>query len=109
MSKRRAPGGGGSRHPAFPPLPLEEWRATKDTLHLYCQIVGKIRLKLHPKRPHWWHVPLYVTVRGLTTRSIPYGDISFSIDFDFIEHRLVVLTSDGRLREIPLRGQPVAE
>ncbi len=109
MSHRATSGGSGSTKTPFPPLPLEEWRPTKDTLHLYCQIVGKIRLKLHPKRPHWWHVPLYVTVRGLTTRSIPYGDIAFSIDFDLTEHRLIVLTSDGRRHEIPLQGQSVAE
>jgi hypothetical protein len=69
---------------AFGPLPLAEWRETKNTLHLYLQIVGKIRLTLFPRMNHWWHVPLYVSARGLTTRAIPYGTGSFEIEFDFI-------------------------
>ena len=61
----------------LPPLPYGAWVETKDTLHLYCQIVGKVRLALHPKLNHWWHVTLYVSPRGLTTRAIPYGGESF--------------------------------
>lgn len=80
---------------AFPPLPLAEWKRTKNTLHLYLQIVGKIRLKLHPRQNHWWHVAFYVSPRGLTTRPIPYGFGSFEIEFDFIAHELVVTAHDG--------------
>ncbi len=79
----------------FPDIPLEAWRPTKDTLHLYCQIVGKIRLAMHPRLNHWWHVPLYVSPRGLTTRRIPYSGGSFEIEFDLIDHRLVISTSTG--------------
>jgi len=81
--------------PLFPPLPLEEWEATKETLHLFLQIVGKIRLKLMPRKNHWWHVPLYVDARGLTTKAIPYSFFSFQIRFDFIDHQLVIETSTG--------------
>jgi hypothetical protein len=90
-------------------LPLAEWRATRDTLHMWMQIVGKTRLALTPKQNHWWHVPLYVTSRGLTTTPIPYGVRTFEVEFDFIDHRLRVVTSDGTVREIPLRPQAVAD
>ena len=87
----------------LPPLPLEDWESTKVTLHLWAQIVGKIRMAASPPRNHWWHVPLYVDVRGLTTRRIPSGPgASFQIDFDFVEHRLVVRTSDGALESFEL-------
>jgi hypothetical protein len=79
----------------FPEMPLEAWRPTKDTLHLYLQIVGKIRLGIHPRINHWWHVPLYVSPRGLTTRSIPYAGGNFEIEFDFKNHALKMSTSDG--------------
>ena len=95
---------------AFPPLPLEEWKATKNTLHLYLQIVGKIRLSLFPRQNHWWHVPFYVSTRGLTTRPIPYKNGNFEIEFDFIEHNLKILTSGGTRREFTLEdGLTVAE
>jgi len=95
---------------AFPPLPLEAWKETKDTLHLYLQIVGKIRLALFPPINHWWHVPLYVSARGLTTRAIPYAYGNFQMDFDFIEHALMITTSDGARRQFPLRdGLSVSE
>jgi len=82
--------------PELPPLPLEGWEATKVTLHLWAQIVGKIRMASSPPRNHWWHVPLYVDVRGLTTRRLHAADgATFQIDFDFIDHRLVVTRSDG--------------
>ena len=87
---------------AFPPLPLEEWKATKNTLHLYLQIVGKIRLKLFPRQNHWWHVPFYVSPRGLTTRPIPYGFGNFEIEFDFINHALVISTHDGERKSFTL-------
>ncbi len=88
----------------FPPLPLVEWKATKNTLHLYLQIVGKIRLSLFPRQNHWWHVPFYVSTRGLTTRPIPYGNGNFEIEFDFLEHKLKISTSSGERRGFDLRG-----
>ena len=86
----------------FPEMPLDAWRPTKNTLHLYLQIVGKIRLRTHPRVNHWWHVPLYVSSRGLTTRSIPHAGGSFEIDFDFKEHALKIKTSDGRYEDFAL-------
>jgi hypothetical protein len=89
-------------------LPLAEWRETHDTLHMWTQIVGKTRLALAPPQNHWWHVTLYLTSRGLTTSPMPYGGRAFEVRFDFIDHRLVVDTSDGATRTIPLRPQSVA-
>ena len=86
----------------FPRMPLDDWRATKNTLHLYAQIVGKIRLRTHPRINHWWHVTLYVSPRGLTTRSIPYGSGNFEIEFDFKDHELKMRTSDGRSEDFAL-------
>lgn len=95
---------------AFPPLSLNEWEKTKDTLHLYVQIVGKIRLSLTPKRNHWWHVPLYITTSGWGTSPIPYKDITFEINFDLIDHRLKIATSNGDHRSFCLHdGLSVAE
>ena len=94
----------------FPPLPLEEWKETKNTLHLFLQIVGKIRLSLFPHINHWWNVSLYVSPRGLTTRTIPYNDDSFEIEFDFINHELVIITSDGSKKSFSLyNGLTIAE
>ena len=93
----------------WPSLPLAEWRDTHDTLHMWMQIVGKTRLALAPRQNHWWHVPLYLTARGLTTTPIPYGEHAFEVAFDFIDHRLVVETSEGAVRTLPLRPQSVAE
>jgi hypothetical protein len=82
----------------LPPLPLESWEATKDTLHLWAQIVGKMRLASSPARNHWWHATLYVDVRGLTTRRMHSPDgVAFEIDFDFVDHRLVVKTDTGAI------------
>jgi hypothetical protein len=83
-------------HAQLPALPLEEWEATKNTLHLWAQIVGKVRMASSAPRNHWWHVPLYLDVRGLTTRRLhsTHG-LAFQIDFDFVDHRLVVRTSAG--------------
>jgi hypothetical protein len=92
----------------LPALPLESWQPTKDTLHLFSQIVGKIRLVSGPPRNHWWHVPLYLNPRGTGTGPLPAGDLTFEIDFDFIEHQLVIVTSDGRRRIIDLPGLSVA-
>ena len=86
----------------FPEIPLDAWRATKNTLHLYLQIVGKIRLRTHPRVNHWWHVPLYVSPRGLTTRTIPYASDNFEIEFDFKDHELKMRTSDGRVEDFAL-------
>lgn len=86
----------------FPEMPLDAWRPTKNTLHLYSQIVGKIRLRTHPRVNHWWHVTLYVSPRGLTTRSIPYAGGNFEIEFDFKDHELKMRTSDGRFEDFAL-------
>ncbi|MFT3743717.1 MAG: DUF5996 family protein [Pyrinomonadaceae bacterium] len=86
----------------FPEMPLDAWRPTKNTLHLFLQIVGKIRLKTHPPVNHWWHVPFYVSPRGLTTRTIPYEGGSFEIEFDFHDHELKMRTSDGRVEDFAL-------
>ena len=80
----------------LPELQLADWRATKDTLHLFSQIVGKIRLATTPPRNHWWHVPLYVDVRGLTTRRMHHRGATFEITLDFVEHALTITTADGR-------------
>ena len=88
----------------LPELHLADWRATKDTLHLYCQIVGKIRLATTAPRNHWWNVPLYVDVRGLTTRRLHHRATTFEIALDFVEHALVVRTADGRTRSFDLGG-----
>jgi hypothetical protein len=79
----------------LPQLPLEEWEPTKETLHLWIQIVGKIRLASTPPANHWWNVPLYVTARGLTTRRMQHRDVTFEIDFDFLEHELHIRTDRG--------------
>jgi hypothetical protein len=93
----------------WPALPLEEWRDTDATLHLWTQIVGKVRMARTPWINHSWHVPLYVTARGLTTSPIPHDTRAFEIDFDFIDHGLVIKASDGAERTLPLRPQSVAE
>ena len=86
----------------FLEIPLDAWRPTKNTLHLYCQIVGKIRLAMHPRLNHWWHVPLYVSPRGITTRTIPYNGGNFEIEFDFREHCLLIKTSSGETEDFAL-------
>jgi hypothetical protein len=89
--------------PQLPALPLDAWQPTKTTLHLWTQIVGKIRLASSPERNHWWHVPLYVDVRGLTTRRLHSpGGAAFQIDFDFIDHELVVRTDRGAVESFAL-------
>jgi hypothetical protein len=93
----------------WPELPYAAWQDTRDTLHLWTQIVGKIRLAQTPWLNHSWHVALYVTARGLTTSPIAYRDRAFEIDFDFVGHILAVKTSEGALRRIPLVAMPVAE
>jgi hypothetical protein len=93
----------------WPDLPYAAWKDTLETLHLWTQIVGKIRLAQTPWLNHSWHVALYVTVRGLTTSPVPYRGISFQIDFDFIDHILWVRTSEGHFRQLMLAPKPVAE
>ncbi len=94
---------------AWPRLTLDEWAPTQSTLHRWTQIVGKTRLALAPMQNHWWQVVLYVTDRGLTTSPIPYNGRTFDVSFDFVDHRLVTLTSDGDERSIPLAPQSVAD
>jgi uncharacterized protein DUF5996 len=93
----------------WPSLPLEEWKDTYATLHMWTQIVGKIRLMQSPLVNHWWQVPLYVTSRGLTTSIIPYGTRTFEIDFDFIDHNLLINTGDGATKVIALEPRSVAD
>jgi hypothetical protein len=94
----------------LPELHLPDWRATKDTLHLYCQIVGKIRLGTTTPRNHWWNVPLYVDVRGLTTRRLHHRGTTFEITLDFVDHAVIVRTADGRTAAFELGGGlPVAD
>jgi hypothetical protein len=92
----------------WPDLAYEEWKDTLATLHMWTQIVGKIRMALTPAVNHWWHVPLYVCARGLTTSAIPHGVRTFEIDFDFIDHHLVVRTCEGEVRTLELRPRTVA-
>ena len=95
---------------ALPELHLSDWRATKDTLHLYCQILGKIRLSTTAPRNHWWNVTLYVDVRGLSTRRLHHRRTTFEIALDFVDHALVLRTADGRTASFELgSGMPVAD
>jgi hypothetical protein len=87
---------------AWPPLRLADWKPTLETLHRYTQIAGKIRLALAPPLNHWWHVTMYVSPRGLTTGAIPYGEGSFEILFDFVDHDFVVTCSNGPRKKLPL-------
>jgi len=98
-----------SRADAWPPLPLEQWKPTYHNLHMWTQIVGKVRLALTPKTNHWWNVPLYVSARGLTTSPIPYKNLVFEIQFDFIDHRLLIDRCDGASQKLALEPQTVAD
>src|SRR5690349_14892405 len=93
----------------WPELPYAAWKDTRDTLHLWTQVVGKVRLALTPWLNHSWHVALYVTARGLTTSLIPGGGNSFEIEFDFVNHALDIRSTDGNGTTLALRPQPVAE
>jgi hypothetical protein len=93
----------------WPTLPLDSWKDTYATLHMWTQMVGKVRLRLTPLMNHWWNVPLYVTARGLTTSRIPYGQRAFELWFDFMRHQLVLETTDGILETLPLAPRSVAE
>jgi hypothetical protein len=99
----------GVRAEAWPELPFAAWQDTAATLHLWTQVIGKVRLAQTPWLNHSWHVPLYLTARGLTTSPIPYGTRVFQIDLDFIDHLVRIETSDGEQWQAPLRAQPVAD
>ena len=98
-----------ARDESWPELPYAAWRDTCATLHLWTQIVGKIRLELTPWLNHSWHVTLYLTPRGLGTGPIVHGDKSFQLNFDFVDHDFVVAASDGGRARLPLKAQPVAD
>jgi hypothetical protein len=93
----------------WPDLPLAAWKETYATLHMWTQMVGKVRLGLTPLVNHYWNVPLYVSAKGLTTTRIPYNDKAFELWFDFIHHLLTLETSDGLVKSIPLAPQSVAD
>jgi len=101
------------RHPAkrneWPALPLASWKETYATLHMWTQIVGKVRLALTPLVNHWWNVPLYVNSRGLTTSLMPYKNEPFELTFDFLDHQLVLSTTGGLRKVLPLTAMPVAD
>ena len=94
--------------PDFWPEPLDAWRDTYATLHLWTQVVGKIRLKLSPPVNHWWSTALYVNSRGLTTSLIPYGTRTFEVQFDFIDHTLTIEAQPNLKRVMSLSPKPVA-
>jgi hypothetical protein len=93
----------------WPALPYEEWKDTLDTLHMWTQVVGKVKLELVPFLNQWWEVGFTVTARGLTTSTIPFGRRVFQVDFDFLDHRLDIRVSDGGARSIPLLPRSVAD
>src|SRR6266540_2645294 len=93
----------------WPALPLKEWEDTYATLHMWTQIVGKIRLARTPLVNHWWNVTLYLTARGLTTAPMPYDGRTFEMEFDFIDHVLRIESSDGGVKSVRLSPRPVAE
>ena len=92
----------------WPSLPLDQWKDICATLHMWTQIVGKVRLEQTPLVNHWWNVPLYVSARGLTTTAMPYGEIFFEMEFDFIDHALVITSSEGRSARVALVPKSVA-
>jgi Family of unknown function (DUF5996) len=99
---------GMAQHPAWPELPLSAWNETCETLHRWTQVAGKVALALTPRVNHWWNVTLLTTARGLSTPPLPWQGCTFSIDFDFVEHRLHVMSSRGAAEGLPLRAMPVA-
>jgi hypothetical protein len=94
--------------PLWPTIPVTDWADTRDTLQLMTQIVGKVRMENTPVMNHWWNVVLYVSARGLTTGLIPHADKGFQIDFDFVDHQLVIATTAGEGRSLSLRPGPIA-
>ncbi|MEA2380306.1 MAG: hypothetical protein QOH72_277 [Solirubrobacteraceae bacterium] len=90
---------------SWPALPFEDWRPTKETLHRFAQIVGKVRMALVPPLNHWWHVTLSVSAHGLTTGPMPYGGLTVEIELDFVDHRVHLRTSQGRRASFALRDR----
>jgi hypothetical protein len=99
----------GSDNETLPALPLDSWRETLETVHMWTQIVGKVRLKLCPLVNQWWNVPFYVTARGMTTSAMPYQQRDIEVRFDFIEHKLTIESSEGRVVTLTLTAESVAE
>lgn len=97
------------KNETWPALPLEEWGETYATLHMWTQVIGKICLAQTPLVNHWWNVPLYVTSRGLTTSAMPYGERTFEINFDFVDHRLLINCDDGAIDGLALEPRSVAD
>jgi hypothetical protein len=95
--------------PVWPELTLSVWEDTRDTVHLWTQVVGKVRLALEPMVNHWWQIPLYVSTRGLTTSLMHAGGRGLEIEFDFIDHVLVLRTTDGEVRWVTLESRSVAD
>ena len=93
----------------WPELRFGDWSESAETLHMWTQIIGKIRMVQSPWMNHSWHVTLYVTPRGLTTGTIPHGNLTFSIDFDFIDHQLILRSCDGRVERVALEPQTTAD
>jgi hypothetical protein len=93
----------------LPALPFDSWKDTLATLHMWTQVVGKVRLKLCPLVNHFWNVTFYLTARGMTTSPMPYARGTVEVRFDFIDHKLLIETSDGRMVALPLKPQAVAE
>jgi hypothetical protein len=99
----------GSDEPVLPALPYDSWKDTLATLHMWAQIVGKVRLKLSPLVNHWWNVPFYITARGMTTSAMPYEQRDIEVQFDFIEHKILIETSEGRVVALAMAPQSVAD
>ena len=98
-----------STNPNWPAIPYADWRETAQTLHMWTQIIGKTRMVQSPWLNHAWHVTLYVTPRGVTTGTIPHGERTFCIDFDFIDHQLVIESCEGDIEKLPLVAQDTAD
>ncbi len=94
---------------SWPALPVRDWQATRDTLHLWTQVVGKVRLALAPPQNHWWNVPLYVDAVGLTTSLMPYRGIGVEMVFDFVAHELIIRTTTGQARRVALEPRSVRD
>jgi hypothetical protein len=95
-------------HPRWPELTLSAWADTRRAVHMWSQVVGKIRLALEPPLNHWWQVTLYVTARGLTTSLMPTSGRGLEIEFDFVDHVLDLRATDGDRRQVPLEPRSVA-
>ena len=100
---------GETKRDSWPPLPIQHWHDTRDTVHMWTQIVGKVRLALTPRVNHWWNVPLYVNAVGLTTSLMPYGNTGVEMVFDFNAHRLDIRTTHGRKTGLALEPRSVAD